>query len=168
MVVNGAPLNAQNGLVVSAGTASINGELVANKGLTVENSTFKANAQVILGNAENGPVTADGTFVAKEGIVLEKPTFQAVNGITISEGDLNVERDLIVSGQLLANNGIRVKDSVLEATGRVILGEVPNGEVTVNGILLPPMDLLYKPELCTRRRVRWSAAPSCKRKTDCW
>lgn len=133
VVVNGAPLNAQNGLVVSAGTASINGELVANKGLTVENSTFKANAQVILGNAENGPVTADGTFVAKEGIVLEKPTFQAVNGITISEGDLNVERDLIVSGQLLANNGIRVKDSVLEATGRVILGEVPNGEVTVNG-----------------------------------
>lgn len=134
-VVNGAPLEAKNGLVVSNGTTTLNGELVANNGLTVENSTFKANAQVMLGNADNGSVTANGTLVVKEGIILEKPIFQAPNGVTISEGDLEVAQDLIVAGQLLANNGLRVNNSVLEATGRVILGEALNGEVIVNGEL---------------------------------
>ena len=144
MVVSGAPLVVRNGLNVSAGTTTINGELLVNKGLTVENSALEANGHVFLGNVESGTVTSNGEFIAKKGIILENPMFQAEQGIIFSAGDVSVDQNLSVSGELSANGGLAVNDSTLHATGQVILGDAENGDVTVYGALIANKGIIVR------------------------
>ncbi len=143
MVVRGAPLVVKDGLNIS-GATRIDGEFMVNNGLTVEKSTLEANGQVLLGSGEDGTVTTNGELIVKKGIILENPMFRVEHGIIFSAGDVNVDQKLSVSGTLSVNGGLTVNDSILQATGQVILGDDENGDVIVHGALVANKGIIIK------------------------